>query len=110
MLKGDTGIFWFRDGQKRYISAFVYKQRGVSSFPHIALGADEFNMIPTGAPFPPRDGTVIQGENSTGIYLMENGLKRLLTLAAYKRMRNPKPTILPQADVDAYASGEVIAK
>jgi hypothetical protein len=109
-LKGDTGIYWFRDGQKRYISAFVYKQRGVSSFPHMALGGGEFNSIPTGTPFPPRDGTILQGDQSTGIYQMDKGLKRLLTLAAYKRLRTPKPTILPQGEVDSYAAGEVVAK
>jgi hypothetical protein len=109
-LKGDTGIYWFREGQKRHISAFVYKQRGVASFPHMELGKDEFDSIPTGTPFPPRDGTVIQGDQSTGIYFMEGGLKRLLTLAAYQRMRYPKPTILPQSDVDAYAAGEIVAK
>lgn len=109
-LKDDTGIFWFKDGQKRYISAFVYQQRGVASFPHIALGATEFTGIPTGTAFPPKDGTVIQAEGSTGIYVMESGLKRLLTLAAYKRMRNPKPTILPASEVESYASGEVVAK
>ncbi|MBX4187913.1 MAG: hypothetical protein KW793_02135 [Candidatus Doudnabacteria bacterium] len=109
-IKGDTGIYWFRDGQKKYISAFVYNQRGVNSFPHIALGAEEFNAIQTSAPFPPRDGSVIQGDKSTGIYIMENGLKRLLTLAAYQRMRNPRPTVLPQTDVDAYASGEIVPK
>ncbi len=108
--KGDTGIYWYKDGQKRYVSAFVYKQRSVANFLHMQLGADEFNGIITGTPFPPRDGTVIQGDNSTGIYIMENGLKRLLTLTAYKRLRTPKPTILPQGDVDAYASGDILAK
>jgi hypothetical protein len=76
----------------------------------MALGEDEFNAIPTGTPFPPRDGTVIQGDQSTGIYFMEAGLKRLLTLAAYQRMRTPKPVLLPQSEVDNYASGEIIAK
>ncbi len=109
-MKGDTGIYWYRDGQKRYVSAFVYKQRGVDSFPHMQLGMDEFNSIITGTPFPPRDGTIIQGDKSTGIYQMDGGLKRLLTLTAYKRLRTPRPIILPQADVDGFASGEVVAK
>lgn len=109
-LKDDTGIYWFRDGQKRYVSAFVYQQRGIANFPHMALGADEFNTIPTGTPFPPKDGTVIQAEGSTGIYVMEGGLKRLLTLAAYNRMRNPKPIILPAVEVESYAAGEVVAR
>lgn len=108
--KGDTGIYWFRDNEKRYISAYVYKQRGVAAFPHIPLGDLEFDSIPTGTPFPPRDATIIQGDASTGIYIMESGLKRLLTLTAYKRLRTPKPVILPQGEVDSFASGEIVAK
>jgi hypothetical protein len=109
-LKGDTAIYWYRDGQKRYVSAFVYKQRGVAYFPHLEIGAEEFNAIPLGTPFPPRDGTFIKGDQSTAIYRMENGLKRLLTFEAYKRFRTPAPTILPQGEVDNYASGEIIVK
>jgi hypothetical protein len=109
-LKGDDGIYWFRDNQKRYVSAFVYKQRGVSFFPHISLGQTEFDSIPTSTPFPPRDGTVIKGDKSSGIFVMENGLKRLLTAEAYKRMRNPVAAVLPQGEVDDYASGETVLK
>lgn len=109
-LKGDSGIYWFKDGQKRFVSAFVYKQRGVGNFPRLSIGQDEFNQIPTATPFPPKDGTVIKGDASTAIYKMENGLKRMLTAASYKRLRIPKATTLPQAEVDAYAPGETIAK
>ncbi|MBI2355827.1 MAG: hypothetical protein HYV13_01300 [Candidatus Doudnabacteria bacterium] len=107
-LKGDTGIYWFKDGQKRFVSAFVFKQRGVGNFPRVSIGQDEFNQIPTGTPFPPRDGTVIKGDQSTAIYKMENGLKRMLTAAAYKRLGYPRATVLPQAEVDSYASGDTI--
>jgi hypothetical protein len=109
-LKGSTGIFWFKDNQKRFVSAFVYGQRGVANFPTVQLGQLEFDSIPTGTPFPPRDGTVIQGDQSTAIYLMDSGLKRLLTPASYKRLRSPKPTVLPQAEVDGYAAGELLDK
>jgi hypothetical protein len=109
-MQGDTGIYWFKDNQKRYVSAFVYKQRGVANFPHMALGSEEFNSILTGTPFPPRDGTVIKGDQSTAIYKMEAGLKRLFTLAAYKRLGYPRATVLPQGEVDSYASGDVIAR
>lgn len=109
-LKNDFGVYWFRDGVKRYVSAFVYEQRGVNTFPHLALGADEFEAIPKGTPFPPRDGTVIKGDSSEAIYLMQDGLKKLLTPTSYARLRNPRPTILPQSDVDAYEAGEIIAQ
>ncbi len=109
-MKGDTGMFWFKHNEKRYISAFVYKQRGVANFPHLQLGEMEFNSILTGTPFPPRDGTVIKGDQSTAIYKMENGLKRMLTAVSYRRLGYPRATVLPQGEVDSYASGEVIAR
>jgi hypothetical protein len=109
-LSGDSGIYWYKDGQKRFVSAFTYKQRGVGNFPRIALGGDEFNAIPTGTPLPPKDGTVIKGDASDGIYQVSGGLKHLLTPVSYKRLKYPKPNILPQGEIDSYAEGEVIAK
>lgn len=107
-LRGDTGIYWFKDGQKQFVSAFVYKQRGVGNFPLVILGSEEFNQIPTAWAFPPKDGTVFKGDASTAIYKMENGLKRQYTAASYKKARYPKAVVLPQAEVDGYATGEII--
>ncbi|MBI2607526.1 MAG: hypothetical protein HYW51_01750 [Candidatus Doudnabacteria bacterium] len=107
-LKGDTGIYWFKDGQKRFVSAFVYKQRGVNAFPHIIIGSEEFEQVPTATPFPPRDGTVIKGDVSTAIYRIENGVKRMFTAASYAVARHPVATVLPQAEVDSFAEGAVI--
>lgn len=108
--EGDTGIYWFKDNQKRYVSAFVFKQRGVGNFPHVTLGADEFAQIATGTPFPPKDLTIIKGDQTSAIYQIKDGLKHLLTAASYKRLRSPKATILPQSEVDSYAEGDAIAK
>jgi hypothetical protein len=109
-LQGDTGIYWYKDGQKRYVSAFVFKQRTVGNFPVVTLGADEFAAIPTGTPFPPKDGTIIKGDASDNIYQIAAGMKHLLTPTSYKRLRNPKPAILPQGEVDSFAEGEMIVK
>ena len=109
-LKGDTGIYWYKDSQKRYVSAFVYKQRTVSNFPHVQIGLEEFTQLMTGTPFPPKDGTVIQGEGSTAIYIMENGVKRMLTAQAYARLKTPRATVLPLTEVESYASGEILAQ
>lgn len=107
-LKGDTGIFWFKNGQKQFVSAFVFKQRGVGNFPRLAIGAEEFNQIPTGPPFPPKDGTIIKGDQSTAIYKVENGMLRMFTATSYKKARYPKATVLSQAEVDAFEKGSVI--
>lgn len=107
-LKGDTGIYWYKDGQKRFVSAFVYKQRSVAAFPHLVLGEEEFVPIPTATPFPPKDGTVIRGDVSTAIYKMENGVKRMFTASSYAAARHPVATVLPQTEVDSYSEGSPI--
>jgi hypothetical protein len=109
-LQGDAGIYWYKDGQKRFVSAFVFKQRGVGNFPKVTLGQDEFAAIPTGTPLTPKDGTIIKGDASPAIYQVSGGLKHLLTPASYKRLHNPKPTIIPQGEVDSYAEGDPIVK
>ncbi|OGE79827.1 MAG: hypothetical protein A2660_03270 [Candidatus Doudnabacteria bacterium RIFCSPHIGHO2_01_FULL_45_18] len=106
----DPTIWWFRDNLKRQVSAFVYKQRGVNTFPHLVLSDQEILSIPTGNNFPPADGTVFKGDATSAIYKMENGLKRLLTAAAYKRLGYPRATVLPQNEVDQYMPGDDILK
>lgn len=107
-MEGDNGIYWFKDNQKRYVSAYVYKQRGVANFPHMALGTTEFNSILLGTPFPPRDGTVIKGDQSSAIYRIDMGLKRMFTATSYKRAGYPKAVVLSQTEVDSYAPGDVL--
>ncbi len=104
----DSTIYWYRDGIKRGVSAFVYNQRGVNTFPHYTLSDEEIASIPTGTLFPPRDGTVFKGDQSSAIYRMDKGLKRMFTAASYKKARYPKATVLSQGDVDAYAAGDII--
>ncbi len=106
--QNDPTIYWYRDNVKRPVSSYVYVQRGVNTFPHIVLTDEEMSSIATGTPFPPRDGTVLKGDLSSGIYKMENGLKRMFSASGYAKARYPKPVILPQGDVDSYAAGEII--
>jgi hypothetical protein len=101
-------IYWFRDNSRRGVTAFVYKQRGVNTFPHITISDEEMLSIPDMGLFTPRDGTVIKGDQSSAIYKMENGLKRMYTAASYKKARFPKATAMPQSEVDSYPTGEVI--
>jgi hypothetical protein len=106
----DPTVWWYRDNLKHSVSAFVFKQRGVRNFPFLTLSDAEVMSIPTGAPLPPSDGTVFKGSVSSAIYKMDGGLKRLLTAVAYKRLRYPKATVLPQAEVDQYNPGDDILK
>jgi len=111
-FKSETSsqVWWMRDNLKHTVSAFVFEQRGVGTFPFFILSDGEILNIPTGNPLAPRDGTVIKGENTSAIYLMEGGLKKLLTAEAYARLRHPRAVVLPQAEIDQYQPGDDILR
>ncbi len=104
----DPTIWWYRDNTRRGVTAFVWKQRSVYNFPLLTISAEELAAIPDGGLFPPRDGTVIKGDQSSAIYKIDKGLKRMFTAASYKKARYPKATVLPQGDVDGFPAGDVI--
>lgn len=111
-FKSETSsqVWWMRDNLKHSVSAFVFEQRGVGTFPFYVLSEGEIMNIPTGDPLAPKDGTVFKGDVTAGIFMMEGGLKKLLTAEAYKRLKYPKATVLPQAEVDQYQPGDDILK
>jgi len=82
----------------------------VGNFPLLVLSDAEMVSIPTGPPLPPKDGTVFKGDVSSAIYIMQGGLKSMLTATAYKRLRYPKAVVLSQAEVDSYNPGDDILK
>ncbi len=104
----DAQVWWYKDNLKHSVTGFVFKQRVVANFPFMILSDAEVTNIPIGAPLPPKDGTVFKGGSSSAIYLMQDGLKKMLTAAAYKRLRYPRVTVLPQAEVDSYNPGDDI--
>ncbi len=106
--QSDATIWWYRDNLKHSVSAFVFKQRGVKNFPMLSLSDAEVANIPTGAPLPPSDGTVFKGDQSSAIYKMLGGLKRMFTAKSYKRAGYPKAVVLPQAEVNTYNPGDDI--
>jgi hypothetical protein len=109
-FKSDTSaqVWWYKDNLKHSVTAFVWQQRQVGTFPFLVISDAEVMSIPTGTPLVPKDGTVIKSDTSSAIYIMQDGLKHLLTAEAYKRLRYPKATILSQAEVDSYNPGDDI--
>jgi hypothetical protein len=106
----DPMVWWYKDNLKHSVSAFVFQQRGVGNFPFLILSDAERANIPTGDPFPPKDGSIIKGDASSAIYKFVGGLKHLLTAEAYKNLKYPKATVLSQAEVDQYNIGDDILK
>jgi len=106
----NSQIYIFKEGTKHSISSYVAKQRGISAdyfFGQAVIG-EWFDGIPT----PPKDGTLVKGDANGTIFLVSGGQLRGLTATAFKNRKYSlkKVVILPQAEVDAYAKGEVIPK
>jgi hypothetical protein len=101
-------LFEFKQGTYHSISAYVAKQRGIT--PDYVFSSSVLATWSLGIPVPPRDGTIVKGDSEGTIFLTSNGQLRPMTYAYYKRNRiSPKRIVtLPQAEVDAYAKGDVL--
>jgi hypothetical protein len=96
--------YLYKDSATHSISYFVFKQRKVSKVA-VLLSASEAANLAVGAPLAPTDGTLIQGDASGAIYVIMDGQKVLLDYATWvKTYKKAKPNILPQAEVDGYAT------
>ncbi len=102
--------FLFKDGSLHPISAFVAKQRRIT--PDYKFSQTEIQEWQIGMPYPPKDGTVIKGDNSKTVYYVSKGQLRPMTEKAFKarRLTAKSINILPQAEVDNYAKGETLEK
>ncbi len=103
-------FYLYKDGAKHLISSFVAAQKKLT--PDFTFDAGIAAKWPTGVPIAPRDNTIIKGDKSPAVYLVQTGQLRPLTFAAFQaRKITPKQiSVLPQAEVDAYAKGELLEK
>lgn len=102
--------YMFKEGTAHSISSFVAKQRGMT--PDYVFSQDVAGQWPVGIPIPPRDNTIIKGDNDATVYLVASGQLRPLTYKAYtnRKITSKKITVLPQAEVEGYAKGDLIEK
>jgi len=109
-FKAGTAYYFYKEGAKHYISAFVAAQKHIT--PDYSFEPTVASQWPDGAPLAPRDGTIIKGDKSPAVFLVQNGQLRPLTFAAFQaRKITPKQiSVLSQGEVDAYAKGDVLAK
>ncbi|HTM68407.1 MAG TPA: hypothetical protein VL426_03850 [Candidatus Binatia bacterium] len=104
-------LFIYKKGEKHLISPFVAKQRHVTSdwtFDDAVAAS-----LDSGAPVPPRDGTIVRGDRSTSYFTVLGGKLRPLSeyaLAHRFAVRARSAVTLPQAEVDGYEKGTNIEK
>ncbi len=103
-------LYLFKEGAKHSISSFVKGQRKIT--PDFVFSEAEVTGWADGPAVPPKDGTIVKGDSSAAVYLVSKSQLRPMTEKAFKARRIKPSNIvtLPQAEVDAYAKGEVLEK
>ncbi|MBU6447789.1 hypothetical protein KGQ24_03045 [Patescibacteria group bacterium] len=102
----DNTVYLYKGNAKHYVSYFVFRQYRPSV---VDLSSGEAQTIPDGLPLTPKDGTLIKGDQSPAIYVMENGLKNALDYSTWvQKYGRRAPSVLSQAEVDSYpAPGDI---
>lgn len=102
----DGAIYLYKGGTKHPLTAFVFKQRRPG---YVNLSSNEANDITDGMPLAPKDGTLIKGDQSGTIFVIQKGMKVALDYNTWvRKYRKQKPTVLSQAEVDSYpAPGDI---
>ncbi len=103
-------LYIFKDGTADSISPFVAKQRGIT--PDYVFPSSVAAGWSAGIPIPPRDNTLVKGDNDGTVYVVITGQLRPLTAQAFRNRRYnfKKVVTLPQTEVDSYAKGDVLEK
>ncbi|MEY4722864.1 MAG: hypothetical protein RLZZ324_377 [Candidatus Parcubacteria bacterium] len=102
--------FVFMKGVKRFIPAFVAKQRGLT--PDFVFAPENAVDWPDGIAVMPRDGTLVKSAAGGPVFVASKGAMRSLTDAAFKRRGYKTKNVLmvPAADLAALPKGDAIVK
>src|SRR6185436_16566765 len=99
----DGKYYVFLDNTKHPASAFVISQRGLSTANAIEVKATDAKLFPDGSQLTPSEGTVLKGDNSTAIYLVEGGTLKLFTPFTFaQRKAASKVQTIPEVELETY--------
>lgn len=108
--KKTNQLYWYVDGKKRAISAFVAQQKGIT--PDFTFGEDTIKNLPDGSPVLPKEGTVFKSDKKADVYIINTTLAFPMTAAAFaaRGITPEQVNVLPQAEVDSYPKGSLLTK
>src|SRR5258708_1096605 len=110
LLTGDPTVYVMDKRVVRPVTFYVFKQRNLSFTKVIRVTPDEFSHIPKPTDaywLSPVDGTLIKSAQDSGIYVIENGTRRLFSYQVFvaRNYKFSQAKTLPQAEVDVIAPG-----
>ncbi|MGE5392307.1 MAG: S8 family serine peptidase [Candidatus Saccharibacteria bacterium] len=107
--EAETGkTYLISGGVKRYVSNFVFNQRGFSQDSVAAETNGQLANYQFGQALPPLNGTLIKGQLDPIVYVIDNGVKRPLTYYIFvsRGFRFSDVKTLPEPDVNVIETGE----
>jgi hypothetical protein len=100
-------LFVFEENTKHPVSSFVLTQRGLNATTALSVAQSEADLFPTGSLLTPKDGTLIQPQNSKAVYVIQNSKKMALTGLTFGQYGYSFKNVvaLPAEEVVQYADG-----
>ncbi|MEO8065985.1 MAG: S8 family serine peptidase [Candidatus Doudnabacteria bacterium] len=113
LITGNPLVYVMDQQVARPTTFFVFMQRKLSFSKVIKVTADEFSHVPRPADqywLPPLEGSLIKSAIDPGIYVIENGTRKLLSEAAFlaRGYQFGNVKTLPQVEIDVIAPGAII--
>src|SRR5581483_10034430 len=97
----------FENNQKHPVSSFVLSQRGLKASSALSVSQADAGLFPTASLLTPKDGTLIKGDQSAAVYVIQNSQKMTLSAFTFKQYGYSfrSAVSLPQSEVDQYVAG-----
>lgn len=93
----------FLDNIRRPVSDLVLKQRGLDSTQALSMSETESAMFKAGEILPPKDGTVVRGQEGPAVYLVDQGKLKLFSAFTFKQQSAAnRIELVPDAELDTY--------
>jgi hypothetical protein len=101
-------IYLISGGKKRYVSNFIFQQRGFSASQVVNETNIQLVNYPTGTPLPPNEGTLLKSVNNPTVYYIHQEVKRPLTYLVFQSRNFSFANVqtIPDAEMNVIPTGE----
>lgn len=105
---GTDKIYLISGGVKRYVSNFVFNQRGYLASSVTGETGGQLENYRIGSALPPVNGTLIKGQLDPIVYYIDNNVKRPLTYYIFvsRGFKFSDVKVMPEPDINAIELGE----
>jgi hypothetical protein len=104
---GTGHIYLVVNNIKRFVSSFVFSSWKFDLSTVVSEANNQLKNFATGAPLLPVDGTLVKSANNAQVYIINQELKRPLTLFVFnsRGLRFADIKILPESELSTYSTG-----